>query len=155
MCPETLSKLFELNRYCIKVNTEGMTQEDSLLQPHPGGNCLNWILGHIVVSRNLILDLLDESPIWNEHEADHYKRYSKPIKDGENAHSFEKILADFYRSQKQISSALGKKKQEDFAKKVDEETVGEKLASLYFHETYHVGQTGLLRRIAGKEGAIK
>jgi len=29
------------------------------------------------------------------------------------------------------------------------------LAGLVFHEAYHVGQTGLLRRIAGKGGAIE
>ncbi|MCH9008517.1 hypothetical protein IIA29_11025 [candidate division KSB1 bacterium] len=44
----------------------------------------------------------------------------------------------------------------DFAKAADEkETVGEKLSFLHFHETYHLGQIGLLRRLAGKEGVIK
>jgi hypothetical protein len=26
---------------------------------------------------------------------------------------------------------------------------------LHFHETYHIGQTALLRRLAGKPGAIR
>jgi hypothetical protein len=26
---------------------------------------------------------------------------------------------------------------------------------VFFHQAYHSGQTGLLRRMAGKEGAIK
>jgi len=30
-----------------------------------------------------------------------------------------------------------------------------KLAGLQFHEAYHAGQLGLLRRIAGKKGAIQ
>ena len=33
--------------------------------------------------------------------------------------------------------------------------VGEWLSFLHFHEAYHIGQTGLLRRLAGKEGAIR
>jgi hypothetical protein len=36
-----------------------------------------------------------------------------------------------------------------------DQSVGEKLFVLQFHEAYHAGQTGLLRRIAGHEGAIK
>jgi uncharacterized damage-inducible protein DinB len=35
------------------------------------------------------------------------------------------------------------------------ETVGSNLATFVFHESYHVGQTGVLRRVAGKPGVIK
>jgi len=155
MNPETLAKLFELNKFCIKKNTEGLTHADSLVQPQSSGNCFNWVLGHIVSTRNLILNLLGELPIWTEREAENYQRGSNPIEDGLQAHSFEKLLADFDRSQEQILNALKRTSDEDLAQKVDDETVGNELATLYFHETYHVGQTGLLRRIAGKEGAIK
>jgi hypothetical protein len=36
-----------------------------------------------------------------------------------------------------------------------DETVGSNLATFVFHESYHVGQTGVLRRVAGKQGVIK
>ena len=32
--------------------------------------------------------------------------------------------------------------------------LGDRLSFLQFHETYHAGQTGILRRLAGKKGAI-
>jgi hypothetical protein len=35
------------------------------------------------------------------------------------------------------------------------ETLRSLLTTVLFHQAYHSGQTGLLRRIAGKEGAIK
>jgi hypothetical protein len=35
------------------------------------------------------------------------------------------------------------------------ETVGSNLATFVFHESYHVGQTGVLRRVVGKPGVIK
>jgi hypothetical protein len=35
------------------------------------------------------------------------------------------------------------------------ETVGSNLVTFVFHESYHVGQTGVLRRVAGKPGVIK
>ncbi len=34
------------------------------------------------------------------------------------------------------------------------ETVRSLLSTIAFHQAYHAGQTGLLRRLAGKEGAI-
>ena len=35
------------------------------------------------------------------------------------------------------------------------ETVGSNMATLVFHESYHVGQTGVLRRVVGKPGVVK
>jgi hypothetical protein len=35
------------------------------------------------------------------------------------------------------------------------ETVGSLLAAFAFHEAYHVGQTGILRRVIGREGVVK
>ncbi|HEV7365569.1 MAG TPA: DinB family protein, partial [Gemmatimonadales bacterium] len=35
------------------------------------------------------------------------------------------------------------------------ETVGGNMATFVFHECYHVGQTGVLRRVAGKPGVVK
>jgi hypothetical protein len=35
------------------------------------------------------------------------------------------------------------------------ETVGSLLAAMAFHEAYHAGQTGLLRRVVGRQGVIK
>lgn len=36
-----------------------------------------------------------------------------------------------------------------------EETVSSLLTVVLFHRGYHAGQTGILRRIAGKAGAIR
>ena len=37
----------------------------------------------------------------------------------------------------------------------DDETVGSLLAGLSFHESYHCGQLGVLRRSAGRDSVIK
>lgn len=155
MNPKTLAMLFKLTEYCTKVNTEGLTHDDSLIQPNGGGNCCNWVLGHILSSRNSILSLLGEERILSEEAAKLYQRSSDPILDGKDARSFESLLEDFARSQDRIMGALKRISGEDLARKIDDETLGEKLATFHFHESYHVGQLGLLRRIAGKEGAIK
>mgnify|MGYP001101362822 CR=1 FL=1 len=33
--------------------------------------------------------------------------------------------------------------------------VAEKIAMLHFHEAYHTGQVGLMRRLLGKDGMIR
>lgn len=106
MEPKDLTRLFEINAYVVKENTKELTHEDSLILPHPGGNCLNWVMGHIVASRNLILNLVGKQPIWSEEETKPYTRGSEPLAKGDDARQFNSILADFAKSQEQIMSAL-------------------------------------------------
>ena len=155
MDAESLVMLFEYNYRALRANISGLSHEDSLIQPHPGGNCLNWVLGHIVATRNETLRLLGEGPIWNEEEAAPYRRGANPITDDVGALFLEKIVADLDRSQELITAGLRAISKEGLAASAGESTVSESLAGLQFHEAYHAGQTGLLRRLAGKEGAIK
>lgn len=153
MDPQSLARTFALNHQVIKRNTEGMTHEDSLRHPEPGGNCLNWVVGHIVAARNSILELLGEDGVWTEEEAAPYARGTKPIA-AADARPLASILRDLDRSQERLSSRLQGVSAADLARAAGDGTVGEKLAFLQFHETYHAGQTGLLRRLSGKTGAI-
>jgi uncharacterized damage-inducible protein DinB len=154
MSIEALQKLYGINHRALELNVEGLSHEDSLIQPPRGGNCLNWVAGHVVANRNFILGLVGEQPIWSEADAEPYKRGSAPITDGSRARKFEQIVADFARSQERLRAALGKISEQDLEQKKGNETVGDSLRFLQFHEAYHIGQMGLLRRMAGKEGAI-
>lgn len=148
--------------YVVKANIEGMTHEDSLVQPTPGGNCLNWVMGHLMTARNGVLPLLGREPLWDDRTVETYKRGSQPLTDPSTALSFDKIMADFDKSQEMITQGLREITSERMAEKAPysptnnpNETVGSLLAGLAFHDAYHAGQTGILRRIAGKDGAIK
>lgn len=152
---DSLKKLFEVNHSALLMNVKDLTHEESLIQPSPAGNCLNWVAGHIVASRNQALALLGEEPIWSAAEADPYKRGSSPIRQGDRALALSKILADFELSQGRIRAGLGRITQRDLEEKLGDKTAGESLHFLHFHEAYHIGQVGLLRRMAGKEGAIR
>ena len=35
-------------RDVVNANTHGLTHEESLVEPRPGGNRLNWVLGHLL-----------------------------------------------------------------------------------------------------------
>jgi hypothetical protein len=74
--PEPLVYPFNINYDVIKRQVDGLSHQDSLLQPPFRGGCLNWILGYILI------------------------------------------------------------------------------AFMYFHETYHTGQTELLRQLAGTDDKV-
>ena len=154
MSLQSLKKLYDVNAYALEVNVKDLTHEESLLQPGGGGNCLNWVVGHIVANRNHIHALLGEAPIWGEEDYARFKRGSAPVRDAAGARPFEKLLEDFSKSQTQVRAGLERMTEAKLAEAAGDETVGDKLAFLQFHEAYHVGQAGLLRRLAGKKGAI-
>ncbi len=149
---------FARNVMIVKRQTEGLTTEDSLRQLPFHGNCLNWVLGHIAVSRDDVLELLGEPPAMGE-DGVRYKRGSERLTEaGADTLPLDKLIEWLERSQERIEGALGRM---DEAELVRERTFGERKASigqraffLYFHESYHVGQTELFRQLAGKDDKI-
>ena len=67
-------------------------------------------------------------------------------------------LADLVRlyneSQELILTRFGSLSSEDLTKEQEDSTLLEKLMEYYFHETYHAGQLGVLRRLTGRPGAL-
>lgn len=156
---DALNMLFGINYSVIRRNLAGVTHDESLIQPAGGGNCLNWVLGHIVATRDNALRLLNQEPVWSKEIAGIYKRGSDPIRDGANAQTLEKVVADLELSQGRMVAGLAAVSESELSAPSPDkslaETVGELLFVLQFHEAYHAGQAGLLRRMAGHEGAIK
>jgi hypothetical protein len=142
----------------IHLQTDGLTNADSLIQPPFRGNCLNWVLGHILVGRNDVLELLGEPPFWDEAEAARYRSGSDPVTADDQALSLEQLLADLDHSQDQIAAALASVLPQFLAEPVkpgeNDQPRGAAVAFLHWHETYHTGQLELLRQLAGKNDAI-
>jgi hypothetical protein len=154
---------FSLSHWVIKANIEGMTHEDSVVQPQPGGNCLNWVVGHLVGARQFALQLVGKPATWNEASSERYRaRGAEPIRNTEEAAPFSEIIDALDASQEPLLEGLRDITAEQLAEKAPfsptnnpDETVGSLLAGLSFHEAYTAGQTGLLRRLLGKEGVLK
>ena len=157
MRADLLSFLYDWNFRAININVEGISHEQSMLQPERG-NCLNWVVGHILASRNSILELLGEMPVMAKSAAERYKRGSQPITDAADAVAFGDLLADLAKSQALLAAkleSLGDDALDSHPSPDDKKTLADSLAFLQFHEAYHTGQLGVLRRLAGKDGAIK
>lgn len=156
---EYLIQSFQRNLQIIHMQADGLSHEDSLIQLPFRGNCLNWVIGHVITYRDRILELLGEEPIWEERITDLYNRGSEPItSEDEGILTLAELLVDLERSQERMSTVLVGMNLEDFNKEIDlngnKMTLGQRLFFLYFHETYHVGQTEYLRQLAGKDDAV-
>jgi len=156
---EQLIDGFALNLSLIQRQCDGLQHEDSLLQPPFRGNCLNWVLGHILVGRDRVLRLLGEEPTLSPEEKDRYETNSEPITlDSEENLGLTDLLARLQTAQERISTGLQRATPDDLAKAIDIETptvtIGKKIFGLYFHDTYHTGQTELLRQLAGTNDKI-
>ena len=162
MTGNDLAMMYEISFGAINRNLEDVSNDESLVRPQPAGNCLNWVLGHIVVYRGTMLKVIGRSPVLDDVAAAPYKRGSQP--DGTGTYldlaTLRGLLADAHR---ELIPAVSVMTDQQLASHVPEEfnrpplagPVGNALARLSFHESYHAGQIGLLRRIAGKDGAIR
>jgi uncharacterized damage-inducible protein DinB len=153
--PKHFIRFFETHQWIISNHLKDVSQAESCHRPDPGGNSLNWVLGHVAASRNDILKLLQEPQVWNSTEAAPYLRGSDGRADTFRPRPLEEIQAALDRSHQSILAKLEKMTPEDLQAPTEKGTIGSDLAFLQFHESYHMGQVGYLRRLLGKEGVIR
>lgn len=151
-----LIKQLELSYGSLFRNLEGITHEESLVVPEPGGNCLNWVLGHIVSARNRAMTQLGIAPVWQMDLAFHYSGRDEANWSSDKAVNLKTLETDLVRSQQELLNAL-EQMSDAMLSTPDEKgrTLGDALTFMNFHEAYHGGQVALLRRIIGRPGVIK
>ena len=152
-----VARMYEVSFGAINRNLEDVSNDESLVRPERGGNCLNWVLGHIVVYRGTVLKLIGHQPVFEGERAQPYLRGSHP--DGTEPYldlaTLRGLLSDAHQELIPVVSIMT---EEDLARDVPQEfnrpplagSIGSALMRLNFHESYHAGQIGLLRRIVGK-----
>jgi uncharacterized damage-inducible protein DinB len=155
-----LADAFARNVSIVKMQTEGLSQAESLLQLPFRANCMNWIVGHLVTNRHSVLQLLQGSPPVEAERVTRYTRESDPIS-GEQAgvlplvellELLEQVQAQIRAYLETITSADLKKQLAFYGRK--SMSVAEWLMFFYFHDTYHTGQTEILRQAAGRDDKI-
>jgi hypothetical protein len=147
-------RMLRIENSLIKTQTQGLSQAESLLQPQPSGNCMNWVLGHTLDNQIIILKLLGgESPV-DQAELAIYPRESEPVTaDGPGVLPLELLVAHHGQVYEALAACLSEMCDEDFAREVP---LGDRMVTLswrifflHFHYTYHIGQLELLRQMAG------
>ena len=148
----------------IRINLDGVSHEDSLRTAGENGNCINWILGHIVTYRGRVVEKLGGSQFLSSDEVDLYSRGSAGISAMTNGvadlsklssllEESMKSLRDLIREMtaEQLAESVGA---ESFPVPVKDTSLGAWLNFMQLHEAYHAGQIGIVRRALGKKGKI-
>lgn len=151
------------NQWLIEKQAEGLSHEQSMIEPPFRANRMNWVLGHIVEHRDWMLRALDETTLMPAKEAMLYRRGSEPLQDDSDVVQLATLLDYLQRSKNclvaKIQAAeanyLNKKPQTGILLDSHKsKTRLERLQGLIWHETYHMGQLELLRQLAGTNDAI-
>ena len=150
---------FALNKRLIELQTKGLSHADSLTQTPYNINCMNWVLGHIAVNRDNVMHLIGVEPLLSEVESSRYQSESNPItEDYLHVLPLERLLEIIADGQERIEAALEALDENQLQAKIQ---VGERMMPLgsrlygfYFHDTYHTGQTELLRQVAGTNDKV-
>ncbi len=149
------ARILSMENNIIHEQTKDLFQEDTFIQPQPGGNCMNWVLGHTLDNQIIILQLLGGKSTVEQKTLECYQRDSAPITKPEpGIWELTQLLDAHDQVQAAIVAQLAEMHEDDFTQEVQ---IGERTSTLgwqvffyYFHFTYHVGQLEFLRNLAGK-----
>ncbi|OFW18159.1 MAG: hypothetical protein A3H97_00850 [Acidobacteria bacterium RIFCSPLOWO2_02_FULL_65_29] len=152
---EPIALIFKLNNDMVARSLAGLNDEECWRQPEGGGNPLLWLVGHATISRAHLLARLG-------HTYDHglgalFDRGAR------------RSAPSAYPSRAAIEAAWQDTRgrmRDAFATLTDERllaapsgrplpgatNIAGTIAFLAFHESYHVGQMGYLRRMLGHPG---
>ena len=158
---EVLRESARVAHQVARLNAEGITHPDSLGQPQPAGNCLNWVLGHLICVYDEILPLLEQKPVMGKEALRRYARGTPPLQDAAEALPWDSLMKAWDTAAERVDAGLASLTPEKLdapapasPRNNPDETVRSLLTLVCFHQAYHAGQMGLLRRMAGKKGAI-
>ena len=155
--PTKLIQSYKINSWLINKQADGLTHDESVIQLPFRSNCFNWVLGHILVSRDQVLRLLSAEPVLSDEETALYESDSDPILTASRSAPFEQLLAAANESQSRIEAALQSASADQLNAHYsdgDGQTVADRIGGLHWHETYHLGQLEILRQAAGKDDKI-
>ena len=152
---QALAQRFAFNDGFLDKLTEGFTEAD-WLRRHGEANSAQWLLGHLTATRGeaarLIGATLAVEP-WDPH----FGLGSKPSAASDDV--APALLREAFRARgAALRERLATITPEQAALDFRELPFGKDLSSgvhfLHFHESYHLGQIGLIRRMSGKPGLI-
>lgn len=143
--------LLARNLEVIEVQTQGLTHADSMMQLPFRGNCLNWVLGHVLFYRGTMLKLAGAEPLWDAERSKPYLYGSAAMQADDDAVELDVILADLRRSQERLATALAALGEAQLNTPGCDygDDLRECLLELVWHDGYHAGQTEYLRQVTG------
>lgn len=152
------SQSFNTNSSFLRQGLAGINGEEWCKRPNEHSNSIQWIVGHIVWSRAMVLARLGDK--WTLPWMQLYARGSKCV-DSPDAPPPEAIMAAWDESCPRLNAAMENASEELLnspAPQPGPPSADGKLTGVInfmaLHETYHVGQAAYLRSWLGKSGVM-
>jgi uncharacterized damage-inducible protein DinB len=145
------------NARVVHMQCDGISHEASLTQNEANINCLNWTVGHIVVSRNDLIESFGGEPV-DTFDLAAYERESEPITGpGPGVVDLTDLLAALDETQTRIADLAGNTSAAQWAAPLadtPDRTFADQVMFYTWHDTYHTGQTDLLRQVSGANDRV-
>jgi uncharacterized damage-inducible protein DinB len=145
-----ISAMFRTNTGLVKKATGEIQPQHWLAKPGDASNHLLWVLGHLVMSRLGALKALGSD--WSVPWASLFARGARPVSP-EECPSVEEIRRAWDEASERLMASVANAPAELLAQPYRQPTfdgkVSGSVAFFAFHETYHVGQLGYLRKWLG------
>ena len=151
---QIFATILRRNQNSLASAVDDITHTESLLQLPGKSNCMNWILGHIVVYRDGMLAGIRQPTFFPASQTKLYAARSQPITPESKSVRLNKLLKLLDKSHDALMvwlesnpKGLRKKTPEDIQPRKGV-TVVEHFAELCWHESNHVGELHALRELA-------
>lgn len=144
------SELLKFNAGYLAKSLEKIPTENFFVRPEKRGNPLIWLLGHVVVNRGEIIEILGGNPAIG-NLIDLFARDTVPQSDSSIYPKPKQLIARFMKMAS-ITDHLFKKCDPgmfDSKSRGDFDTVGQNIAYSYMHETHHIGQIAYIINLPG------
>jgi uncharacterized damage-inducible protein DinB len=147
---EPVALQFKLNNHMVRQGLDGLTDDQAWAQVG-SGNPVAWIVGHLTETRSSVLGVLGAP--WDAGWGGKFKRGS-PRVDRSAYPTRAEIEAKFNETPALMRAAFATLTAERLAAPppvsfAGAKTIAEILAFFAFHEAYHIGQVGFIRRQLG------
>ena len=149
---EHIANMFNANSDIVTKAIADVATEDWFRKPGEDSNHLMWLMGHLVVHRGLTLKLLGGQ--WDASWAPLFARGAQRVGDEEYPSSeeikaaWQQVSADIVSAVRNAPADLLNNDSRAGAPSFDGKVSGN-VAVLAFHDSYHAGQVGYLRKWLG------
>ena len=149
---EHIASIFKANTDIVSKAVADVATEDWFRSPGNDSNHLLWVMGHLVVHRGMTLKLLGRQ--WETPWAKLFARGAERVADQEYPSAdelkteWQKVSADLVPAVRNASPDLLSNAAPAGAPSFDGKLSGN-IAVLAFHDAYHAGQVGYLRKWLG------
>ena len=154
---EQIANMFKANTDVVNKAIADVATEDWFRKPGDDSNHLLWVMGHLIVHRGLTLKLVGGQ--WDTAWAPLFARGAQRVADEKYPAShdlitaWQQVSADLIPAVRNADAGVLSNANPAGTPSFDN-TVGGTVALLAFHDAYHSGQIGFLRKWLGYGQAV-